>query len=479
MIKEFYRLRPIDRLLGENGELNNQEIYFAHPSQLNDPLEGFRDIIWSGDEVIWRNFFRHYLYCLHYVAFLYLISGDDHTITIDDIPVCGSIDNFSTDMQKKCFSKMSNLFLENVEIRRLIRNISNRVAPIRKDELECYLSSVHMFALKIIFDIFHEEQLSPESNKLPFEGNKLLAKVVDDEYFKAINDLSKESDNGNDYLSLMLFMGVQRKQQIKLLSKHNALESKNNKNVLLIDFESIYIRSLEKMCFLEWYTACFMSECSNSSVWGHYGSNHSGACLIFSTEVDNERNFIKLKGIKGWSSTHGETRDWFNLELKKINYGKSQRTTDFFKSMGRLTFSTINSMWYYSSEGERSICASHILDSEDKWRAAYWDNFYNDIMIKTKDWSYEKEYRLILSSSFFDLSEKSKRVLNYEFSTLQGLIFGINTKGKDKLELIKIIEKKCKECNRSDFKFYQAYFCFKDGCIKKYELELLKFKNEV
>ena len=162
MTKEFYRFRPIDRLLGESGELNNQEIYFAHPSELNDPLEGFRDIIWSGDEIIWRNFFRHYLYCLHHVVILHLISGDDHTITIDDIPVCGSIDNFSTDMQKKCFSKISNLFLENIEIRRLIRNISNRVAPIRKDELEYHLSNVHMFALKIIFDIFHEEQLSPE-----------------------------------------------------------------------------------------------------------------------------------------------------------------------------------------------------------------------------------------------------------------------------------------------------------------------------
>ena len=273
----------------------------------------------------------------------------------------------------------------------------------------------------------------------------------------------------------MFLLQSQIKQEINLLVKYNAIENKKNKSVLLMDFVSIYMRSLEKMCFLEWYTACFMSDYSNSSVWGHYGSKHSGACLIFSTEVDNERNFIKLKGINGWSSTHGETRGWFNLELKKINYEKNQRTIDFFRSLGGLTFSTINSMWYYSSEGERSICASHMLDSEDEWRAAYWDNFYSDLMIKTKDWSYEKEYRLILSSSLIDLSESSKRVLNYEFSTLQGIIFGINTKHEDKLELIKIIEKKCKEHNRSDFKFYQAYFCFEDSCIKKHELTSPKF----
>lgn len=43
----LYRFRPLKRLL-QYGELEKQEIYFASPSELNDPMEGFRDLFWRG-----------------------------------------------------------------------------------------------------------------------------------------------------------------------------------------------------------------------------------------------------------------------------------------------------------------------------------------------------------------------------------------------------------------------------------------------
>jgi hypothetical protein len=48
-------------LLEDFRELENQEIYFASPQKLNDPMEGFKDIFWRGDEIIWANLLRHYL----------------------------------------------------------------------------------------------------------------------------------------------------------------------------------------------------------------------------------------------------------------------------------------------------------------------------------------------------------------------------------------------------------------------------------
>ncbi|HHQ4698336.1 TPA: hypothetical protein ACSP2Q_000989, partial [Aeromonas veronii] len=90
MKKQFYRFRPISRLLSdhiENGELQNQEIFFAHPSQLNDPVEGYRDIIWSGDHIVWENLFRHYVYTLHHSIIKFLIFGKEVTLTENDIPV--------------------------------------------------------------------------------------------------------------------------------------------------------------------------------------------------------------------------------------------------------------------------------------------------------------------------------------------------------------------------------------------------------
>jgi hypothetical protein len=53
MISHLYRFRPIDRLLEKN-ELRKQEIFFAKPENLNDPMEGFRDVFWKGDEIVWQ-----------------------------------------------------------------------------------------------------------------------------------------------------------------------------------------------------------------------------------------------------------------------------------------------------------------------------------------------------------------------------------------------------------------------------------------
>ena len=57
---EFFRFRSIDALLDKYHELEKQTIYFASPEELNDPMEGFRDIVWRGDKIVWINLLRHY-----------------------------------------------------------------------------------------------------------------------------------------------------------------------------------------------------------------------------------------------------------------------------------------------------------------------------------------------------------------------------------------------------------------------------------
>ena len=48
---KFYRFRSIDTLLGKHSELEKQTIYFASPDDLNDPMEGLRNIVWNGDRI--------------------------------------------------------------------------------------------------------------------------------------------------------------------------------------------------------------------------------------------------------------------------------------------------------------------------------------------------------------------------------------------------------------------------------------------
>ena len=66
---EFFRFRSIDALLGKFQELEKQTIYFASPEELNDPMEGLRDIVWDGDKIVWTNFFKHYVFLSKFVLF--------------------------------------------------------------------------------------------------------------------------------------------------------------------------------------------------------------------------------------------------------------------------------------------------------------------------------------------------------------------------------------------------------------------------
>jgi hypothetical protein len=52
MPDHYFRLRSIESLLGVHQELETQTIYFASPEELNDPMEGFKDLFWLGDEVL-------------------------------------------------------------------------------------------------------------------------------------------------------------------------------------------------------------------------------------------------------------------------------------------------------------------------------------------------------------------------------------------------------------------------------------------
>ena len=84
---ELYRFRATAKLLEDFQELEKQTIYFANSQELNDPMEGFRDIFWKGDRIVWTNLFRHYLYCLHMTRLLVGIAGDSEKIECYDIPV--------------------------------------------------------------------------------------------------------------------------------------------------------------------------------------------------------------------------------------------------------------------------------------------------------------------------------------------------------------------------------------------------------
>ena len=94
MSKKFYRIRNLESLLGKYKELENQEIFFQTPENLNDPMEGFIDYVFKGDEIIWNNFFEHYIYCYTSVLIGYTdIIGENIEFSDKIMSVCQNLND--------------------------------------------------------------------------------------------------------------------------------------------------------------------------------------------------------------------------------------------------------------------------------------------------------------------------------------------------------------------------------------------------
>lgn len=470
MPEYLYRFRPIESLLGKHTELESQEIYFAPLHQLNDPMEGHKDIFWKGDEIVWKNLFIHYLMCFEQICSLQLIAGNTIEISSPDIPVFKTKAEFSAPEYTKIFEEICNLFFENSSVQNYPKGLAARTSPVRRSELYFYLRMLHPHAINCIFSIYEKHNLVDKKHSITNDY-----KVMGFESLETPNNIDREHKNISEHI---FFATNHTIQQLDLITKLNneSLTTDKNKQFSILDFPEKYTKQLEDIVHPEWYTACFMGSCSNSSMWGNYGGKHEGVCLKFKIDNSESLPFIKLYGIKGWGGS-GEKSDPIygdiNHQFHKIRYSKKFPEIDFFKSLGRHSIPDLMSMWYTDENGKLSVCAKHLFSNEEKWRNDYWKKFSNVTVTKLKDWKYENEYRLILSGTITDYSEVNTRKLKYSFQDLDGIIFGINTSEQNKLRILKIIDAKCTKEKRSDFKFYQAFYSKQTGSIDHQELNFL------
>jgi hypothetical protein len=476
MTKILHRFRSTDNLLDKNHELENQEIYFASPDELNDPMEGFKDVYWHGDEVAWKNLAKHYLLCLEHVCSLFIIGGKSFLIQPEHIPVFKTQEQLPTPQYKQLFEEICNEFFDNDLISQFIKGLSNRSSVIRRSELLSYFSSLHLYALEKVFAVYEQHRFIDKRS-----DTELIRQMVEKalSQLPTIVKLTNEVEESHPEITrgadLLYSAMAHTTSQLALITRYNGAPlDDDNKSFIFLAFPETYIRCIEKILYPDWYAACFMNQHSNSSVWGNYADKHRGACLSFKSEMENDRAFIKLYGIYGWGSS-GPMRGKRNHEFYKIDYEQKPAEVDFFRSLGRLPRPVLMTSWYTDKNGSKSVCADEVFEFEEQWRERYWARFYQGITTKLKDWAYEEEYRLILSSSLIDFTDPNSRKLKYDFSDLESITFGINTSTEDKLKIMKIIEAKCKNENRKEFKFYQAHYYWQTGTIERSELSLLRF----
>ncbi|QEM09321.1 DUF2971 domain-containing protein [Mucilaginibacter rubeus] len=471
-MNEIYRFRRIENLLGQHQELVKQQIYFASPDQLNDPMEGYQDIFWKGDQVVWENFLINYLRCVSHIFFLYLLLGESKKLTPDDLPLYPYGIKQETPQSLAFFQKTKAAFFKHRFINTLPGVLADRTSPMRRRELSPYLSFVQHYAVNTVSDQYFQAGLSdkrlfyhdvPEMDK-HLSRSHILVKLT--------NRLEKKLIGVTNSADLIFSIADQVRKQHSLAVKYNDMSSEHlnsNAYFLTMELPDIFLDKLEKIMFSDWYSASFLGNCTNSAIWGHYADNHRGACLIFSPDRIEEQITLNLTKVCDNSeavSTSGLRPHYF----QKIEYHNKHVEIDFFKSLGRAPLHTLNYLWYKNSSGKTSICAIDI--DTDKWRKEYWENFKKAYSVKLEEWAYEEEYRLVINDILYEYTDPANRKLTYDFRQLKGIIFGMKMPLTDKRQIIKLIREKCAAQKREQFEFYEAYYNQSTGKIDRFKLDL-------
>lgn len=472
MAECIYRFRPTSALLGGFHELENQEIYFAPTRQLNDPLEGYKDLFWQGDEIVWKNFLRHYVLCLSQAILRTLEHGEEYRVTEDTLPVEMIADDLQPEV-RKLYDAMCDQMFSDVEMSHLPELLSQRTSPIRRNELLTLLWPLHFRLFKIVCTT-----LQPED---PFHAidayfrNREERPLRLQQSFAALNAFDAKHQEEPEVVEAMTEKFYSTVEQTIFIRNFNGMDQQHGPawNVIASSLPEVYLNSLENLAYGVWYTACFVAEPTQAAMWSIYGDSHRGACLKFKTStLASGPQALTLRHASAIDGTGTVQYEYGPQPFQEVRYADRYAEIDFFRSLGTLIPRQL-AFWYRGDGGVMS--ATGRLTGTDEWRKRYWENFHTTVTTKLKDWQHEREYRITLQSHTVDLSILSERKLRYHFEDLQGVIFGMKTTAEDKIAIARILQVKYEQTGRRDFEFHQAYYSRITGRIATTPWSLVKF----
>lgn len=457
MPEYLYRFRTVDSLLGltRESELEGAYIYFASPAQLNDPLEGYRELIWKGDSIIWTNFFKHYIECL------FIRNTQYFTQQFEDlqVPIHPHLNDVPPKHAKAIIDNIYK-FIENKNIQRHITYLSSNQRTVYSSELLLHTRSIQLFAMHVVSKVLVEYGLVPDGYGINGESPENLLITSN----KLLDSLEQRVDSARGKIFDQTMLAAL--QSIDLTDGYIRFKQQESSNWVRLcnEFPEEFLNSRIRLTSPDWFVSCFMDNCSNSSIWGSYGDNHKGACLKFKVTTISESSILPLQvpslreGVQWWTEK--------NFVFHKVDYKRKSPELDFFSSFGAYTEGELISKWYSNESGDISSRTNEVFGDLSTWQTQYHLNHQISLTTKTRHWANEQEYRLILQSNFHSYINANDRKLKYNFNDLEGIIFGINTPLSEKYQIMQIVERMCKSRNREDFTFYQAYYSDVDDDIQ-------------
>ena len=110
-------------------------------------MEGLRNTFWYGDQIVWNNLFRHYIYCLHLTTVLSRFIGDTKEINSDDIPIMSHIGENWDIRERRLFNDIVDRIFSRARLIDFTSILAKSRRKVERNELLLYLRSLHQISL--------------------------------------------------------------------------------------------------------------------------------------------------------------------------------------------------------------------------------------------------------------------------------------------------------------------------------------------
>lgn len=439
MMKHIYRFRPHKNILEGYKELKNQSLYFAPLEELNDPVEGFMDYFWKGDEASWTDFFTHYFGSMTISWSLLNRSKYFDEDFRREALINFTWENCNKDL-KRIHDQAFEKFIKEPAVTAIISFLSKHNDTIRRVELSYYLNSIHAIGVSLVHETAELLDLIPQP-----KGETSVNKTKDlfSNKFITIEMLSKLND---DVVAHMMNKNLSREDalvQVNLGFRISSAHLQNFKDTdpdvkfFNHDFPNSYMDNLDGRLSPNRYVTCFSESYKNSSMWGQYAESHKGVC--FEYYVGSSENMrLKIHHPENESNVLHHPI----CKVKYDGYGE----IDYFKCIKDLNTGAANQT---------------VLKI-----------FQLKVLNKTPDWDFEEERRIVLfDDNKTDYSNKDNRLLKYHIDSLSGVIFGIKMPESDKTAIIDHFASLGD--SSKGVEFYQAYYSHANKRIERYKLKII------
>lgn len=395
----LYRYRPTECVLDKFNELEKQEIYFAKPTDLNDPFEGAIVPFFKGSEVHWKALLR----------FLYQHVWKEYIDT-----------NYPNQFQPfAMFATWQEQMLESVPIKKIISDISRDGQPHFTYESVVWLFQ-YMITPYIVCDfVTRLERVYNETSDTCREWEDMFnkgKKLLEDVATQNINILLRPQDVLEPDQSDKIY---QMRQSIQNSWNEFCYEEISPQKFILGQMMTSIRKIFDMFDGLvrpKFRIASFSKSCDITSMWGMYAKAHNGVCMKF---LVNE-NSLKF--------TNNAVSD---VKFHDVRYDKKLNTLDTAYNI--LAF--IDKQIEIKGENDSQEFLGQCIDP---------------YLRKLTDWSYEQEVRLLIR----DLDDQYAK-LRYDFSSLESIIWGAKVPYRERCEMVDIIKRKCKENEIKTFSFYE------------------------